>query len=120
MPANNNSSLGSLFRPLWPEALVSHRVTRGRNLHDILWPIEVTRVGGAEQVDLRSPQWFETQRGQKRRIFNSLDYTGNIGVARTSVAEIAAKYGVKQSKAFSIFGFCGALGYIGTPMLRRN
>ncbi len=37
-----------------------------------------------------------------------------MGVARTALAEVAAAYNLRQSKAFSVFGLCGALGYIGT------
>lgn len=41
---------------------------------------------------------------------------GNIGVARTVVGEIVEQHGLKQSEAFSLFGFCGAVGYIGKQL----
>lgn len=42
---------------------------------------------------------------------------GNAGVARTAVGELAHNLKLDQGKAFSLFGFCSAIGYVIGPLL---
>ncbi|EPS39328.1 hypothetical protein H072_6931 [Dactylellina haptotyla CBS 200.50] len=42
---------------------------------------------------------------------------GNIAVARTSVGELAVRANLDQAKAFSLFGFCSALGFVVGPLI---
>lgn len=42
---------------------------------------------------------------------------GNAGVARTAVGELAHNAHLNQGQAFSLFGFCSAIGYIIGPLL---
>ncbi|KAK6541945.1 hypothetical protein TWF694_007717 [Orbilia ellipsospora] len=42
---------------------------------------------------------------------------GNIAVARTSVGELAVQLNLDQAKAFSLFGFCSALGFVVGPLI---
>jgi len=46
-----------------------------------------------------------------------LDAIGNAGVARTAVGELAHNAKLDQAKAFSLFGFCSAFGYVIGPLL---
>jgi MFS family permease len=43
--------------------------------------------------------------------------SGNAGVARTAVGELAHNLQLDQGKAFSLFGFCSAIGYVIGPLL---
>lgn len=42
---------------------------------------------------------------------------GNAGVARTAVGELAHNENLNQAKAFSLFGFCSAIGYVIGPLV---
>lgn len=42
---------------------------------------------------------------------------GNAGVTRTVVGELAHNLQLDQGKAFSLFGFCSAIGYVIGPLL---
>ena len=42
---------------------------------------------------------------------------GNAGVARTAVGELAHNANLDQAKAFSLFGFCSAIGYVIGPLI---
>ncbi|KAI9803986.1 MAG: hypothetical protein M1833_000267 [Piccolia ochrophora] len=44
-------------------------------------------------------------------------FNGNTSVARTTVGELAETARLNQSKAFSLFGLCMALGYVIGPLL---
>ena len=45
------------------------------------------------------------------------DVIGNAGVARTAVGELAHNAKLNQAKAFSLFGFCSAIGYVIGPLI---
>ena len=43
--------------------------------------------------------------------------TGNAGVSRTAIGELASHAQLNQGKTFSLFGLCSAIGYIVGPLI---
>lgn len=60
---------------------------------------------------------FKPYRWVPVRLTRYLDAIGNAGVARTAVGELAHNAKLDQAKAFSLFGFCSAFGYVIGPLL---
>ncbi|KAF3916105.1 hypothetical protein AA313_de0200239 [Arthrobotrys entomopaga] len=53
----------------------------------------------------------------ERLIGSRAGFISNIAVARTSVGELAVQLNLDQAKAFSLFGFCSALGFVVGPLI---